>query len=343
MANSFNKGLALIIGVGNDLPGTVTDAEGIYDGLIGNKKAGYLEENVHLLTGKSASRNGILHALDTLGEKVTKSHSVIIYYSGHGGHLKKTGDFFLVPNDFNAKDLENTTVNSTELLDRITKFKSKKFFLILDCCHAAGMTKSDKKEEENTDYLMGPGFKSPVKMVEKFGLGRRNFVLSSCRDNEKSYILKKDKYSLFTQCLIEVLEGKQNQNEYSDVVTIIDLLKYVITEVPIRSKDKQHPYVNKLDDVEIDFPIASISEERRKKIKSFLDDNKDNDKLKERLTQLENKMDEASQSISSFMEKRQQLQTAKEQVEVEQGLLNCLAKKAKFLREQKEIMKKLKP
>ena len=76
---------ALIIGVGDDLPYTIQDAQKLYDTLTDPQLVGYPKENVILRTGKDADRHGILGAFDELKDKTDKDSSILFYYSGHGG------------------------------------------------------------------------------------------------------------------------------------------------------------------------------------------------------------------------------------------------------------------
>lgn len=77
---------ALLIGVGGkDIPETINDAKAINE-ILANKETGsYYKSNVKILTGKKASRKGILKAFDDLLERTDEDSSVLLFYSGHGG------------------------------------------------------------------------------------------------------------------------------------------------------------------------------------------------------------------------------------------------------------------
>jgi hypothetical protein len=125
METKFEKGFALIIGVGNDLKGTVTDAEAIAKILKDETKAGYPEDQVILLTEKEASHDRILQALDDLKQKVENSGygpnaTVLVYFSGHGVRYQVDGNFeyFFVPNDYKF-DEEQPLVSGKDFMSKI--------------------------------------------------------------------------------------------------------------------------------------------------------------------------------------------------------------------------------
>ncbi|MEH2120662.1 caspase family protein [Nostoc sp.] len=96
---TFTNGYALLIGVGADLPVTVLDATALKDILIDPSRAAYPPEQVTLLTETSATRQNILAAFDEIIAQVNQNPdaTVIIYYSGHGGRIQRTNEYFLVP------------------------------------------------------------------------------------------------------------------------------------------------------------------------------------------------------------------------------------------------------
>ena len=70
MADRFAHGYALLIGVGDDLPMTVNDAQGLSDVLADHTRCAYPTDQVRVLTGKRATREGMLAGLDWLAEQI---------------------------------------------------------------------------------------------------------------------------------------------------------------------------------------------------------------------------------------------------------------------------------
>jgi hypothetical protein len=63
---TFNRGYALLIGVGGDLPTTVQDASALHAFLVDPQRCGYPRDQVRLLTEDQARREDILGGLDWL-------------------------------------------------------------------------------------------------------------------------------------------------------------------------------------------------------------------------------------------------------------------------------------
>ncbi len=245
---------ALIIGVGNDLPVTVGDATAIYDLLVNKDLAGYLPENITLLTEKNATRKSILEAFDSLIEKVDEDSSVLLYYSGHGGtysdndFLKRINwkpepenrqYFHLCPNDYDAENYENTWVKAEEVKEKINALKSRRLIFFLDCCHAAGMTKNATPVGVTTANKNADA----DGLAQNLDTGRGMSIVSSCREDQLSYILEGDTNSLYTKCMLEVLEG-QDKRDYDDpFIRISEVIRYIFKTVPERNPE-QNPYAN---------------------------------------------------------------------------------------------------
>lgn len=237
---------ALLIGVGNDLPVTVKDATAIYNILADEQLAGYPEENIILLTEKNATRQRILEAFDALILKTDDKSSVMLFYSGHGGLYEPWNQFYLVPNNFDPVNYEDTWVKAEELKDKIAQINSQRLIFFLDCCHAAGMTKSiTNLNNDSTNKLAASD--DPLKqadgLAQQIDDGKGMSIISSCREDQLSYILDGDSNSLYTKCLIEVLKGKHKRYFEEPYVRISEVVQYIFKKVPERNPI-QNPYAN---------------------------------------------------------------------------------------------------
>ena len=146
--SKLNNAYALLIGVGDDLAESINDAIKINNILIDETLAGYPEENVFLLTDKDATKENIVEAFDTLIEKVDEDSSVLLFYSGHGGHyvdLEDKNRYFLQPygmrEEMSYEEKMAMLFSSEDLKNKLSQLNSKRLVFFLDCCHAAGMTK----------------------------------------------------------------------------------------------------------------------------------------------------------------------------------------------------------
>jgi hypothetical protein len=249
---TFAHGYALLIGVGADLPITVKDATALRDVLINPNRAAYPLNQVNLLTETSATRQEILTAFDQLIEQVNQDPdaTVIIYYSGHGGRLKRTNEYFLVPHGYDPSQRADTTISGLEFTQKIEAMKARKLVVLLDCCHAGGVPAL--KEAEET-FVKSP---VPPDLLNMLGTGSGRVVVASSREDEYSYTGQP--YSAFTDCLLEALQGKAtvNKENKDGYARILDVMIYLFDQVPKGASGPQHPFVNKVLDLGDNFPLC---------------------------------------------------------------------------------------
>jgi len=229
----FQNAFALIIGVGNDLPITVNDANVINNILTDGKRGAYSPENTRLLVEKDASKNGIIESLDWLAEKVNNHNNpmVFIYYSGHGG-VTPNKEYFLLPHDFDLLNSDTTCVQGKLFSEKIKSIKTNKLMVFLDCCHAAGFTfKSGNKTEWKSSN------KELISILES-GVGR--LVMTSSRSSELSWIMPGAKYSAFTGALVEAMDGKAETTD-TEYVGVLNTITYLTERVPVITNNKQTP------------------------------------------------------------------------------------------------------
>ncbi|WP_194921836.1 caspase family protein [Catenulispora rubra] len=142
-------GRALLIGVSLDgLSGCENDVEAMAAAL------GVRGFTVERCVGADATRDGILAAYERLTSDVEASEPAVVYYSGHGGRATAPAPGaadpplwdlqFIVPFDFHASRLGDyrviTSVELSVLLAGLTA-KTDNAVVILDCCHAAHMSR----------------------------------------------------------------------------------------------------------------------------------------------------------------------------------------------------------
>ncbi len=219
MENQENN-YALIIGVGDDLPYTVKDANNLYNTLIDKNRVGFPAENVIVLTDKKANRENILKAFDDLKEKTDEDATILFYYSGHGGRLDGH-KFFLQPYGVTLENYKQTVVYADELKDKINALPSSKLVLFLDCCHAEGMIQT--------------GIEGLYGMAQKLNDDHGVWVMASCQDDQKSYGAENE--SFFTKCLLEVMSGEHRRPFTDPEVSIMDVVEYIFEEVPKRAAE----------------------------------------------------------------------------------------------------------
>jgi pimeloyl-ACP methyl ester carboxylesterase len=258
--STLDNAYAILIGVGDDLPASVRDAEAIYRLLSDKKLAGYKEENITLLINEDVTNKKILAAFDSLIEKIDEDSSVILFYSGHGGtytdndiielehkgkplkpEAENESHYYLVPNNWNPKKYRSTWLLASDLKKKIQALKTRRLILFLDCCHAEGMTKAGPEINSND---LKERLRNPVGLMQRIDDGAGMSIISSCRAEEKSWIIPEEaENSLFTDCLLEVLQGQHKDSFDEPYIRMTDVINHLMRKVP-EVQPIQRPFVN---------------------------------------------------------------------------------------------------
>lgn len=264
------NGFALLIGVGNDLPGSAHDAQSFYDILVDEAAAAYPPDQVQLLKEELATHEKILKGLDILIRQSANNPeaSIIIFYSGHGGRFHKSKkdiyEYYLLPFDYLQSRKKDLLLKGKLVAEKINKIKCKKLFVILDCCHAQGILSKD-------DVGLGERFlPSNTKMIDMLSSGEGKVVLASSKSDEVSW--EKDGHGLFTRALIEGLQGCNSQG-LDGYVNVLDILQYVLVVVPQRIQTigkTQTPIINEIRNLDAGFYVCHFNKKRAMQIKSTL-------------------------------------------------------------------------
>ncbi|MCI5080728.1 MAG: caspase family protein, partial [Saprospiraceae bacterium] len=253
MSENFKEGFALVIGVGSDLPGTVTDAEAVAKILKDPEKAAYPEDQVLLLTENKATQAGIMQGLDTLAQKVAASEAaghkatLLVYYSGHGVRLpnlsaeRREGDqyeYAFVPNDY-SYDTGAPLVSGEAFMAKINAMPTAKSLILIDSCYAGGF-KSTK--------VIGPRKPEPAagEIANALGKGRGKVIIASSTEAQKSLAGQADSLSLFTEVLMEALQGAATDKEAA-YVSVTEVVDHISKAVPAKAKElnyTQTPLIN---------------------------------------------------------------------------------------------------
>jgi uncharacterized caspase-like protein len=150
---SFDHGHALVIGVGAyqylphlDVLLPVADAQALAAVLRDPQYCGYHSDQITVLADATATRVGILSALDALAARVEKQSTVLLFYSGHG-HYGDDGTYYLTSHDTrlteNRKVLAGTAVSQRELLSKLQGLQAERVVLIFNACHAGEISPSE--------------------------------------------------------------------------------------------------------------------------------------------------------------------------------------------------------
>jgi hypothetical protein len=246
MSDLFAHGHALVIGMGADLPVTITDASAIADFLRDPGRCAYPAGQVQLLTGPGARRDDVLKALDRLATQVKADPdaTAIVYFSGHG---TETPDYYFLPFGYNTADLPRTAVSGAEFTARLRAIQARKLLVLLDCCKAGGI--GEAKDPSGLPFPKSP---APPGLFDALKAGGGRVLIASSRKDEFSYT--GDPYSVFTDELLRALAG-YGAFERDGYARVLDVAMWVGRKVPGRTGEKQNPII-KISNLEDNFALA---------------------------------------------------------------------------------------
>ena len=234
----LDNSYALIIGVDfkQKTPQPARDAKSIYDVISDETLCGYKKENITLLLDTEATTDKIIKALDEIIEKTNKNSSFLLYYSGHGGYHDKKS--FLLPFGASSENL----VKGAVLREKLSQMKSKRMFILFDCCHSAGFFdgKDDIISQTISNNITGDIFNTSSTLegiAQEIDDEQGMVIMTSSQAEEESWgDFINDDYSVFTTCLIEAFTGIQliNANHIEEANTYFN--KIIARESPAASE-----------------------------------------------------------------------------------------------------------
>lgn len=244
---------ALLVGISryesvNSLPKTVeNDASEISRVLIDPNLGTYDPGNVSLLLSEEASRDRIEEWFLNTARDIDEDAIVFIYFSGHGARNDVDETSYLLPFDADVSTdelLVHTGITGQELASWLEAIAARKLMLVLDCCHAAGLSKAAHPAGNLTIGIH-------TNELERLGAGIGRAVLSSSRATEESWVNEGAPNSVFTQHLVRGIEGGIATDD--GLIRVFDLFEYAQTNT-VKDQPNQHPVFRA--ELESNFPVV---------------------------------------------------------------------------------------
>ncbi len=234
----FTAAHALVIGVGSyknvaaaNVPITVADAQAVAQILIDPQLCGYPQEQVCVLYDESATRDGILNALDDLATKTGPNGTILLFYAGHGEY-GTDGLYYLSSYDIEVakgKIVAGTGVSEKELLERFQKLKAQRLLLIFNACHAGNISSTLDLDTSLAKSLPD----ATAAAVLATGQGRA--IITACRADQLSHFDKDTPATIFTSALLAGLHGNGVMNRNGGI-SVFDLYSQAYDSVTARVK-----------------------------------------------------------------------------------------------------------
>lgn len=246
--NHFKHGYAVVVGIANYVhlnwlsPVVVQDAVDFSTLLQDPAYANYMTDHVRMICNEDATAQILREALHWLATTAQPSDTVIIFFSGHGGQITEGTQpgYYLLTVDSDWRDLNKTAIESAEFIALLDQIKAERLVLLLDCCHAGGVGGA----KDGSDLGI-PGYKAGFDdtLYYQLATGEGRVVITSSKEDEKSWILPDMNNSLFTHYMLKALKGEAKT--YDDgVVGVLDIFNYVSATVPDHAQQfgqQQHP------------------------------------------------------------------------------------------------------
>ncbi len=275
---TFAHGYALLIGVTESqvaswtLPGVAKDIAALHAVLAHPKRCGYPAENIRVIIGPEATRQGILDGVAWLAARLQADTSgnttAVIYYSGDSwcDRSRQPPAYYLVPYDVRESTLATRSLLAEDFAAAVRSLMPRRMLVVLDCTHAAGMgaVVGTIGNLASTAFppalLMGDEKEDATnsKDLNRLARGAGWAVLSSSQGDQPSYFRRDGRMSIFTYHLIEALTGHAQSAESATEVLVSDLISYVWRRVPASARadwgaDQQPDY-----QISGNFPVALL-------------------------------------------------------------------------------------
>jgi uncharacterized caspase-like protein len=250
MTERFNKGYALLIGVGESnykplsLAVTVKDTQAIYAALIDPELCAYPDDKEHIrvLNNGEATRSAIIDGLTWLKEKAQadREATVLVYYSGHGWVDKTDNRYYLLQHDVKPSKLAASALSAEAFTDALREIQSERLLVVIDSCHAAGMATSKDADAVQADAELLEEFEdfertSPSKgVIDAIKQGKGRVVFTSSEGEQKSWV-KDESSSIYTYHFLEALQGAANRPGDTEV-KVSNLMNHLSKAVPESSR-----------------------------------------------------------------------------------------------------------
>ncbi|NOK78226.1 MAG: hypothetical protein GFH24_608346n2 [Chloroflexi bacterium AL-N5] len=239
----FSQGYALLIGVGcyehapeHNVPITVADTRALHEVIRDPQFCGYPTEQVTLLHEATATRAGILAALDDLAARTTANDTVLLFYSGHGWDATD-GTYYLTAHDTQftprshlaqSKVVLDTGVSEHEFIEKLRAIPAQRVLVIINACYAGSLAPT--LGESDPPVLGQPFPEHTSNALLSTGAGR--IIMTACREDQVSFI-GPGSLTIFARALVDGLRGRgiSSRHGYISAFDLYSHLYFAVTDV----------------------------------------------------------------------------------------------------------------
>ena len=198
-----------------------------------------------LLVDDRATTANVMAELDSLAG-CEPDDTVIITFSGHGSETHE-----LVTFDTDPADLSGSSMSLDALQERLSRIRSKRLLLLLDCCFSGGIGAKVLHVEARPRGLSS----AEARLLQLAGEGRIVFTASG--HNEPAYEHVRYGHGFFTHYVLEALRGAEGVAA-AGRISLYRLLDYVTERVKAAAHEigrPQSPTFRGVVDGDISWPV----------------------------------------------------------------------------------------
>src|ERR1022692_2438841 len=169
----------------------------------------------------NAPRHKVEEEIETFFGDCDRNDLLLLYFSGHGV-TDENGLLYYAACNTNPKRLRSTAVAASFVNDSMTRCRSRRQVLLLDCCHSGAFARTKAAPTVNTGQHFGG--RTPEE-------GRGRFILTA--SDAYQYSFEGDApegqpvYSVFTQALVHGLRTGEADQDGDGLITLDELYQYV--------------------------------------------------------------------------------------------------------------------
>ena len=188
------------------------------------KALGIKPSNIKVLIDDKANRGNTLEAFKLWLPKIANNDGkdIYVFFAGHGLASENGEDLYILPQDGNAKLLDDTAITRVELISLIQKVNPKSVTMFFDTCYS-GQTRDER--------MLVASLLRPIRIVAEEQDIPDNFTIFSASNfDQASGGIEEAKHGMFSYYLMKGLEGKADNNK-DKKITNGELIAYLKTNV----------------------------------------------------------------------------------------------------------------
>jgi hypothetical protein len=185
---------------------------------------GVKPSNIKILVDEKADRGNTLEAFKIWLPKIANNDGkeIYVFFAGHGLASENGEDLYILPQDGNAKMLDDTAITRVKLISLIQKVNPKSVTMFFDTCYS-GQTRGEQ--------MLVASLLRPIRIVAEEQDTPDNFTIFSASNfDQASGGIEEAKHGMFSYYLMKGLEGKADVDK-NKKITNGEMIAYLKTNV----------------------------------------------------------------------------------------------------------------